>query len=722
MGIICCSCGRNMKSTWSPTELDQNNRDVTSIPGYVVKKNRSRVVKHGACERQKMCYHAKQMVRKARLGKHGGHPAILSRWYACDEYRKSLSDFGWREHHIKLYDRIALEKHIYKATRAERIQNSKHWILTANAEGGTQQPLKQRPDFAQAKRECKRLLDEHLARTQQKYRYSSQSTNKTAIRAAIWRQRRIRLRLWSENRLEVLQTVAVKPADIFVRIAGQPANCLVIVVNVGPNPMEDEQLEFPAFLQALTTGDFFSEFGHVAVAWRKTFSQPTGGVNGTPTNSTYRVAQHDHISSREHARLKIKDCTSLCHPRFMSHSLPHLTTDHKHKFPLTHLIHLSYPTVSPSQTSPMILNPYVPCDGPRQSGGSTQIPSLTGYEPKTSPEELSLTGILGQIRIKSRKDLWEVLLLKTWTNLENWCRHVLLPVTDASRLRLSGDWKMENYEKCWLHHCICEIEKTYESSRVPIAPGKLAALLQERGASAKSTQADLRKGLMSSSSQEPSALVKPAALFSFGSEEPGNQFRVLFSKNADMSNLGRSLLESNKDHLLSQAKCELMRQEHQVGSLNNCNSELQQHAYAQRLELQDAWNIESRRELSRLQEEWSLNEKVLRDSQIRNIHEMEEIQRAQEQRVDEISVQKLRENHDTIQKLTSQLQEMQEQMNSVNDSGEFHSGSGIKLQREIVLRFQSACNDSKFSFHAEPRRTPASWYIEYIGITGKRFW
>ena len=49
------------------------------------------------------------------------------------------------------------------------------------------------------------------------------------------------------------------------------------------------------------------------------------------------------------------------------------------------------------------------------------------------------------------------------------------------------------------------------------------------------------------------------------------------------------------------------------------------------------------------------------------------------------------------------------------------SWSGINLQWEIVLRFQSACNDSKFSFHAEPRQTPASWYMEYIGITRKRF-
>ena len=92
------------------------------------------------------------MPMKARQGKHGGHPTILSRWYACDEYKKPLSDIGWREHHIILYDRIALEKHIYTATRPERIQIANNWILTAKSEAGAQHPLNQRPDFAQAKK------------------------------------------------------------------------------------------------------------------------------------------------------------------------------------------------------------------------------------------------------------------------------------------------------------------------------------------------------------------------------------------------------------------------------------------------------------------------------------------------------------------------------------------------------------------------------------------
>ena len=60
------------------------------------------------------------------------------------------------------------------------------------------------------------------------------------------------------------------------------------------------------------------------------------------------------------------------------------------------------------------------------------------------------------------------------------------------------------------------------------------------------------------------------------------------------------------------------------------------------------------------------------------------MKRAQELRVDEVSVQKLRENHETMQNFTSQLQEMQDQMNSMNDSR-----SGIKFVWKIVSRFQS---------------------------------
>ena len=47
---------------------------------------------------------------------------------------------------------------------------------------------------------------------------------------------------------------------------------------------------------------------------------------------------------------------------------------------------------------------------------------------------------------------------------------------------------------------------------------------------------------------------------------------------------------------------------------------------------------------------------------MRSKDEMGKMNRAQERRVEEVSVQKLRENHETIQQLATQLQHLQEQV------------------------------------------------------------
>ena len=108
--------------------------------------------------------------------------------------------------------------------------------------------------------------------------------------------------------------------------------------------------------------------------------------------------------------------------------------------------------------------------------------------------------------------------------------------------------------------------------------------------------------------------------------------------------------------------------------------------------LQDAQYgfVETRREQVQLQEELSMKETVLRNTQIRNMHEMGEIKRPQE-RIDEVSVQKLKENHETLQQLTSQLQQMQEQRNSMNGSGDFqdvesdYSGRLSHVSSQLVM-------------------------------------
>ena len=102
-------------------------------------------------------------------------------------------------------------------------------------------------------------------------------------------------------------------------------------------------------------------------------------------------------------------------------------------------------------------------------------------------------------------------------------------------------------------------------------------------------------------------------------------------------NVAKYLLEGNGDQLLSQAKTELMKQEHKVESLNNCINEPQQQVSAQRLHLENSRRgyVVTRREQVRPQEELVSKEKVFRETQIRSVHEMGEMKRAQELRVED---------------------------------------------------------------------------------------
>ena len=113
--------------------------------------------------------------------------------------------------------------------------------------------------------------------------------------------------------------------------------------------------------------------------------------------------------------------------------------------------------------------------------------------------------------------------------------------------------------------------------------------------------------------------------------------------------------------------------------------------------------------------------KVLRDPQIRNIHEMGNMKSAKELRVDEASVHKLRESHGTIQRLTSQLQEMQEQMNSIKDSREFQEVESSYSGRLSYVPSQSAVIPSSRSMLRTDKRLPFdTWNTS--GLQKTFFW
>ena len=88
------------------------------------------------------------------------------------------------------------------------------------------------------------------------------------------------------------------------------------------------------------------------------------------------------------------------------------------------------------------------------------------------------------------------------------------------------------------------------------------------------------------------------------------------------------------------------------------------------------------------------------------MQEIWKIKRAQELRVDEVSVQKWRENQETIQQLTSRLQQMQEQMNSMDGSGDFQDAESKTSVRLSHVLCQPVRIPSSRSLISRDQRLP----------------
>ena len=138
-----------------------------------------------------------------------------------------------------------------------------------NAEG-PQQPLNQRPDFAQAKRECKRLHDEHLARTQEEYRTIPRSQQITQRKGQPF-----------EGNEEYDYAVTLK--QVVGSTRGRGETCRQLRQGRGPTcrqlrhrrqsgtkPTGRRAIGILSILQALTIGDiFFSQLGQVSQRGRQ---------------------------------------------------------------------------------------------------------------------------------------------------------------------------------------------------------------------------------------------------------------------------------------------------------------------------------------------------------------------------------------------------------------------------------------------------------------------
>ena len=94
---------------------------------------------------------------------------------------------------------------------------------------------------------------------------------------------------------------------------------------------------------------------------------------------------------------------------------------------------------------------------------------------------------------------------------------------------------------------------------------------------------------------------------------------------SDPEEAARLVLEEQRDYLLAEAKSEILKQECKVDTLNTCIREFQRQAHSHRLELDSVscWYEESGREQAPQHEELALREKALRETRIRNIHEVD---------------------------------------------------------------------------------------------------
>ena len=192
------------------------------------------------------------------------------------------------------------------------------------------------------------------------------------------------------------------------------------------------------------------------------------------------------------------------------------------------------------------------CKVPRQSGGSAQIPSPTGSEPKAIENEAIEPEDLRAQKNWARQESWDRSVSKTGKILWEIATKIFAEDMDefgkvdaemsyiqpqmhsdydsAERIA-DSDLEDGELRKMLASPLSMQDRGGCKSSRTPIASGKPAALIHMRGASAKRTQADhsRRESLTSSSSQEPGNLIKSCVF-----------------KHADPSNLGSLFLREQR--------------------------------------------------------------------------------------------------------------------------------------------------------------------------------
>ena len=142
----------------------------------------------------------------------------------------------------------------------------------------------------------------------------------------------------------------------------------------------------------------------------------------------------------------------------------------------------------------------------------------------------------------------------------------------------------------------------------------------------------------------------------------------------------RILFERQNEQILAEVRSEMQKHELQAESDERSIQELTGTIDSQRMEIDHTFtgSEQSRRDQLLLQEQLSEQNRDVRETRIKSLHEMEELKTVQELGVDEFSRRRLIEHQDTINELTARIQELQNEVNCVNDSRVFKYAESVR--------------------------------------------
>ena len=167
-----------------------------------------------ANRRDKLFFRAKDMLRKAKKSKNGYHPTILSRWTAQASYRRSLVEHNIGEKNDARPPCFGKSRlHSYESwtdTNFKALDSpDNHWWTSTTS---TTTP---RLCFSKKRMSAttRRVYGGNEAVLQTS---SSEQTNASKSESAIRRKWRPWSRCWSENKMEMVQRAARKPAAYYV--------------------------------------------------------------------------------------------------------------------------------------------------------------------------------------------------------------------------------------------------------------------------------------------------------------------------------------------------------------------------------------------------------------------------------------------------------------------------------------------------------------------------